>query len=72
MTAAPTHNRASALHRRAMDGVAEAAGDDDPPDSTGSPARRPAPTLPGAGVLLIALVGLALGLAATAVVLGRA
>ena len=54
-----------------MDGVAEAAGDDDPPDSTGSPARQSAPILPGAGVLLIALVGLALGLAATAVVLGR-
>jgi hypothetical protein len=44
-------------------------------DERGAPSRAPAerrnPALPGAGVLAVALVGLALGLAATAVALGR-
>ncbi len=54
-----------------MDGVAEAPRDDEGRAPTRAPARGPAAALPGAGVLVIALVGLALGLAATAVVLGR-
>ncbi|WP_237476924.1 DUF1214 domain-containing protein [Lichenibacterium dinghuense] len=56
MTAVSPHGRAPALPRRATDGLGE---------------RARSPVLPGAGALGILCVGLALGLAATAVVVGR-
>lgn len=70
MTTVPTPDRASALHRRVLDGVSETHVDETTAPSRASAERRN-PALPGAGVLAVALVGLALGLAATAVALGR-
>lgn len=82
MTARPTASpgRASALYRRAMDGVAAADGPTDgtaaaraapPSPRAAGPGPAPARALPGAGAVAVAAVGLALGLAATAVVLAR-
>ena len=71
MTTVPPSGRAAALHRRALNGVAEAAAADEaPPPGVKAPVSNAA-TLPGAGVLAIAASGVLLGLAFTAVVLGR-
>lgn len=68
----PPPGRAAALHRRVLDGVAEPAAAPEAALGAERPAAPPrGAALPGAGALAIALVGLALGLAATAVVLGR-
>lgn len=54
-----------------MVGVAEDSADADAPGPHRGRAAPSGPALPGSGVLAIAMVGLALGLAATAIVLGR-
>lgn len=70
----PSGDRTSALHQRAVSRAEAALADPEPmalqrEAASAGTGRRP--SLPGAGVLAIGLVGLALGLAATAVVVDR-
>lgn len=71
MTTASPPGRASALYRRAMDGIAESpVAEEAPPPERATPLWSGA-VLPGTGVLAIASTGLLLGLALTAILLGR-
>ncbi|MGI4765251.1 MAG: hypothetical protein ACRYGP_09355, partial [Janthinobacterium lividum] len=71
MTMVPSPGRAAALYRRVMEGVAEGTVGDGRPPPALDRTPRTIPTLPGAGVLVIAVSGLALGLSITAILVGR-
>lgn len=69
-----SRDRSSALHQRAVSRAEAALADPEPAAphrGAVSPAAGRRPSLPGAGGLAIGLVGVALGLAATAVVVDR-